>query len=92
MYFQRSNGTVDIDFYRREAILLRREAATRIFRHLWQKGRPLIGTVMIIVAYVCAMHSMFAVRAAAEIPAVIEAPADHAHSKNAAEPLSQQSH
>jgi hypothetical protein len=72
MFVYRRNGTVDVDFYRREAFLLRREATNRVFRHLWQIGRPMIGTATIIAAYVCALHLMFAPTAAAEMPAAIE--------------------
>ena len=88
MYVRRSNGTVDVDFYRREAFLLRREATNRIFRRLWQIGRPQIETAMIIAAYVCILHLMFAPGAAAGMSAAIKAPADYTFHKTAAEPAS----
>ena len=91
MYARRSNGTVDIDVYRREAFLLRREATNQIFRRLWQAGRPAIGTAANIAAYVCALHLMIAPRAAAGMSAATAAPADHVFNKKAAEPLLQQS-
>jgi hypothetical protein len=73
MYTLRSNGTGDVDFYRRQAFLLRREATNRTFRQLWQMGRPLIGTAVIIAACASALHLMFAPTVAAEAPAAIEA-------------------
>jgi hypothetical protein len=49
---RRSNGTIDIDSYRQEALVLRAQA----MRRLSNKGRllpwPLIGAVAIVVAYV----------------------------------------
>jgi hypothetical protein len=48
---RRSNGTSDADAYCREAFLLRREAANRIFRRLGQLGRLLIGAMVILTIY-----------------------------------------
>jgi hypothetical protein len=48
---RRANGTIDIDFYRREAFFLRREATTKFFRRVGQIGRPLIKAVTIIITY-----------------------------------------
>src|SRR5689334_20200831 len=77
-YVRRSNGTVDIDFYRQRAFFLRRAATNRTFRRLWQKSQPLTGTAAIIVAYASALHLMFAPTAAAEaeVPAAIAAPGE----------------
>jgi len=70
-YVRRNNGTIDIDFYRQRAILLRRSATNRTFRQVWQATRPLVGTAVIIAAYATALHLMFAPTAAAEVPAAI---------------------
>ena len=75
-YVRRNNGTIDIDFYRQRAILLRRAATNRTFRQVWQLTRPLVGTAAIIAAYATALHLMFAPTAAAEVPAAIEAPGE----------------
>ena len=48
---RRKNGTIDIDFYRREASLLRRESMTKFFRRARRAGRPLIRAITIIVTY-----------------------------------------
>ena len=48
---RRKNGTIDVDFYRREAFLLRREATNKFFRRIGKIGRPLIKAVTIIVTY-----------------------------------------
>jgi hypothetical protein len=48
---RRSNGTVDVDFYRQEAFLLRREATNKLFKRIRRASRPLIGTVTIIANY-----------------------------------------
>ena len=69
---RRSNGTIDTDFYRQEAFLLRRNASNQIFRRLWRAGGPPIGTATIIAVYASALHLMFAPTAAAEVPAAIE--------------------
>jgi hypothetical protein len=46
-----SNGTIDVDFYRQEAFLLRREATNKLFRRIRRGSRPLIGVVTIIANY-----------------------------------------
>ncbi|MGB9211160.1 MAG: hypothetical protein WCB78_24065 [Pseudolabrys sp.] len=48
---RRSNGTIDIDFYRQEAFLLRRQATNKFFRRLGRAGRPLVGVATIIANY-----------------------------------------
>jgi hypothetical protein len=47
----RTNGNIDIDFYRREAFLLRREAMNKFFLGLGQLGRPLIRSIAMIASY-----------------------------------------
>lgn len=47
----RCNGTVDIDFYRQEAFLLRREATNKFFRRIRRASRPFIGVATIIANY-----------------------------------------
>ena len=75
-YVRRSNGTVDIDFYRQRAFLLRRAASSRTVRQVLQMTRPLAGTAAIIAAYATALHLMFAPTAAAEVPAAIAVPSE----------------
>ena len=48
---RRTNGTVDVDFYREEAFLLRREATNKFFRRIRRASRPFIGTVTLIANY-----------------------------------------
>jgi hypothetical protein len=48
---RRANGTVDIDFYRREAVLLRRQAGKKIFRRIGRLSKPLIGAATIVATY-----------------------------------------
>ena len=48
---RRTNGTIDVDFYRQEAFVLRRDATNKLFRRLRRAGRPLIGVVTIIANY-----------------------------------------
>jgi hypothetical protein len=48
---RRTNGTVDVDFYRQEAFLQRREATNKFFRHIRRASRPFIGTVTLIANY-----------------------------------------
>jgi hypothetical protein len=48
---RRSNGTVDMDFYRRKTFLLRREATNQILHRFGRFVRPLIGAVAILVSY-----------------------------------------
>jgi hypothetical protein len=48
---RRKNGTIDIDFYRREAFLVRRETTNRIFRRAARLGRPLIRAATIVLTY-----------------------------------------
>jgi hypothetical protein len=48
---RRSNGTIDTDFYRQEAILLRRQATNKFFRRLRRPGRPILRSVAIVATY-----------------------------------------
>jgi hypothetical protein len=48
---RRSNGTVDIDVYRRKALLLRRETTNQILRRLGRSVWPLIGAIAILLSY-----------------------------------------
>jgi hypothetical protein len=48
---RRSNGTIDVDFYRQEAFLLRRESMNKLFRRIRRASRPLIGVTTIIANY-----------------------------------------
>ena len=48
---RRSNGTIDVDFYREQAFLLRREATNKFFRRIRRASRPFIGTVTLIANY-----------------------------------------
>ena len=48
---RRTNGTVDVDFYREEAFLLRRDATNKFFRRIRRASRPFIGTVTLIANY-----------------------------------------
>ena len=48
---RRSNGTVDMDVYRRKAFLLRRETTNQILRRLGRSARPLTGAIAILVSY-----------------------------------------
>lgn len=48
---RRGNGTIDTDFYRQEAFLLRRQATNKFFRHLRRAGRPLVRSAAIIATY-----------------------------------------
>jgi hypothetical protein len=48
---RRSNGTIDVDFYRQEAFLLRRESTNKLFRRIRRASRPLIGAATIIANY-----------------------------------------
>jgi hypothetical protein len=47
----RTNGTIDIDFYRREAFLLRREAMNKFVLGLVQLGGSLIRSIAMIGSY-----------------------------------------
>ena len=48
---RRSNGTVDMDVYRRKAFLLRRETTNQILRRLGRSVLPrLIGAIVILVS------------------------------------------
>ena len=48
---RRENGTIDMDFYRREASILRRETANRVFRRAARLGRPLMRATTIVLTY-----------------------------------------
>lgn len=47
---RRSNGTVDIDVYRRKALLLRRKTTNQILRRLGRSAWPLIGAIAIVIS------------------------------------------
>jgi len=47
---RRSNGTVDMDVYRRKAFLLRREITNQILRRLGRSAWPLIGVIAIVIS------------------------------------------
>jgi hypothetical protein len=47
---RRSNGTADMDFYRRRAFLLRRETTNQILRRLGRSAWPLIGAIAIVIS------------------------------------------
>jgi hypothetical protein len=49
---RRTNGTIDIDFYRRESFFLRREATNKFFRGVGQLARSLSGAVTFVITYV----------------------------------------
>ncbi len=50
---RRSNGTVDMDVYRRKAFLLRRETTNQILRRLGRSVLPrMIGAIAILVSYI----------------------------------------
>jgi len=48
---RRKNGTIDIDFYRREASILHRETTNRIFRRAARLGRPFVKATTIVLTY-----------------------------------------
>jgi hypothetical protein len=70
---RRSNGTVDIDSYRRDALMLREQTRMEIFRGIARAVQPFIGGVAIIVAYCFALRLMFPMPAVAEVPEAIAA-------------------
>ena len=70
---RRSNGTVDIDSYRRDALMLREQTRTEFFRSIARAVQPFIGGVAIIVAYFFALRLMFPMPAVAEVPEAIAA-------------------
>jgi hypothetical protein len=73
---RRSNGTIDIDSYRQEALTRRAQTRTQFFSGVGRAVRPLMGAVTIIVAYISALHLMFPAPAAAEMPDAIAAPGE----------------
>jgi hypothetical protein len=73
---RRSNGTIDIDCYRQEALTRRAQTRTQFFSSVGRAVRPLMGAVAIIVAYISALHQMFPAPAAAEMPGAIAAPGE----------------
>jgi len=70
---RRSNGTVDIDGYRRDALMLREQTRTEFFRSIARAVRPFIGGAAIVVAYFFALRLMFPMPAVAEVPEAIAA-------------------
>jgi hypothetical protein len=73
---RRSNGTIDIDGYRQEALTLRAQTRTQFFRSLGRVARPVIGTAAITVAYISALHLMSQGSVAAEALVAIAAPGE----------------
>jgi hypothetical protein len=55
--YRRSNGTVDMDVYRRKAFLLRRETTTQILHRFGRIVRTLIGTAAILVSYALSLRN-----------------------------------
>jgi len=70
---RRSNGTVYIDGYRRDALMLREQTRTEFFRSIARAVRPFIGGAAIVVAYFFALRLMFPMPAVAEVPEAIAA-------------------
>ncbi|MGB8104860.1 MAG: hypothetical protein WCF47_11335, partial [Pseudolabrys sp.] len=70
---RRSNGTVDIDSYRRDALMSREQTRTEFFRSIARAVQPFIGSVAVIVAYFFALRLMFPMPAVAEVPEAIAA-------------------
>lgn len=73
---RRSNGTIDIDSYRREALMLREQTRTEFFTKLAHTARPFFGGMMLIVAYAYALHLIFPGPAVAEVPDAIAVPGE----------------
>lgn len=71
IFRRRSNGTVDIDYYRRQALTLREQTRSEIFRGMGRAARPLCAGLAIIAMSVIAVRLIFAAPAAAELPNVI---------------------
>jgi hypothetical protein len=70
---RRSNGTLDIDSYRREARALRERTRAEFFKKAGRAVHPFIGGMAIIVAYALALHLMFPGPAVADVPDAITA-------------------
>ena len=70
---RRSNGTIDIDYYRQEAPTLREQTRTEFFRIIGRAARPFIGGLAVIVVYIFVLHLMSPAPAAAEVPEAIAA-------------------
>jgi len=70
---RRSNGTIDIDSYRRDARALREQTRAEFFRNAGRAVHPFIGGMAIIVAYAFALHLIFPGPAAADVPEAIAA-------------------
>ncbi len=73
---RRSNGTIDIDSYRREALMLREQTRTEFFTKLAHAARPFFGGMMFIVVYAYALHLIFPGPAVAEVPDAIAVPGE----------------
>jgi hypothetical protein len=55
---RRSNGTVDIEFYRERALTMRAQARTRAFRSLSCMVRPLIAiAILVFIVVLLPLHS-----------------------------------
>jgi Protein of unknown function (DUF3455) len=70
---RRSNGTIDIDSYRRDARVLREQTRAEFFRNAGRAVHPFIGGMAIIVAYAFALHLIFPGPAVADVPEAIAA-------------------
>jgi len=70
---RRSNGTIDIDSYRREARALRERTRAELFRSIGRAVHPFIGGTAIIVVFAFAMHLIFPLPAVADVPEAIAA-------------------
>lgn len=55
---RRANGTIDIDSYRQDALVLRVRAMRRTFNKARRLLWPLIGAVTVVVAYVALVPRM----------------------------------
>jgi hypothetical protein len=67
------NGVIDIDSYRREALILRRQTGVKFFRSIGRSNWPFVGEMVIIVAFALALHLMLPMSAGAEVPEAIAA-------------------
>jgi len=65
---RRNNGTIDLDHYRSQALMLREQVRTEVFRGVAAAARPLCGGLAVIGTSVLALHLIFAQPAEAELP------------------------
>src|SRR5262249_25655247 len=62
---------IDIDNYRRDALMLREQTRTEFFRSIGRAAQPFVGSAAIIIAYCFTLHLMFPLPAVAEVPEAI---------------------